>query len=171
MTHDPSARRNPEAIPPASLHRILEREYPDIKRGMDDFLLQRGGVTGAILGLRGSITALRRHIYLEQEFLFPPLRAAGMTGQVFAMSFEHQALWRTADQMEEQLADGSAPDMQQQTCRMLIAELDQHISKEGPIVFGHADELLTPEEQATLRDFVESALLPPGWVCQEPPTS
>ncbi|MDN5893362.1 MAG: hemerythrin domain-containing protein [Nocardioides sp.] len=153
---------------PARLHRALQEDYAGIERRIDDFLVQRGGVGAATLGLREAITSLRRHIHLEEEILFPALRRAGMTGPVFAMSTEHFDLWSTMDRMEQRLADGCSQAEQQEVGRMLMAELDRHSSKEEPIVFGHAEDVLAPEDLADVRAFVESATLPPGWVPQEP---
>ena len=44
--------------------------------------------------LAGAIAALRRHIYLEEEFLFPPLKTAGLMIQIFAMLRQHGDLWK-----------------------------------------------------------------------------
>ena len=43
--------------------------------------------------------ALRRHIYLEEAFLVPPLRAAGAAMPVPVMLREHGELWRTVDSL------------------------------------------------------------------------
>lgn len=157
-----------EAVHPASLHRTLEEDYPRIEAGIADYLVRRGGLHAAAKGLRSSIDALRRHIYLEEEFLFPVLREAGMLGPIFAMSSEHLDLWSTLDRMEEQLSDGSSQEARDQTCRILRAELGRHAFKEDPIVFGHTDGVLSPEQLATVRELIENASLPPGWACQAP---
>ena len=152
----------------ASLRRALEEDRPLIEQGISDFLIQRGGLVAASDALRASMAALRRHIYLEQELLFPLLEDRGMHGPIFAMSVEHADLWRTLDRMEEQLDDAGPWPAKQQTCQILLAEFERHTSKEDPIVFGHTEDVLASEEQEALRDFIQSAMLPPGWVCREP---
>lgn len=165
---DADISRSPEdpiAGRAVTLQKILERDFPAIERGINEFLALHGGSTAATVGLRRSIEALRRHIYVEQEFVFPPLRSAGREGPVIAMSSDHADLWRTMDELETFLADHKSPKAQQQTCQILMAELDRHLSREDPIVFRHVVEVLTPQDEATLRDEVEHAVLPPDWVC------
>lgn len=170
MTHEAPGHLSgaPGITHPPSLHAALKQDFALIERGIQDFLDRRGGLSAATQSLRESIATLRRHIYIEEEFLFPALRDAGEIGPVFAMSTEHHDLWSTLDQMELQLADGSPEAVQQQTCQILMAEFDRHSSAEDPIVFGHAQDSLTSQEQATLRSFVENSVLPPSWVCREP---
>ncbi|MEO6996601.1 MAG: hemerythrin domain-containing protein, partial [Terracoccus sp.] len=58
-----------------SLTALLEREHHEIDAGIEAFL--EGLAQNEIRDqeLTRSVGALRRHIYLEEEFLFPPLRA------------------------------------------------------------------------------------------------
>lgn len=91
--------------------------------------------------LRIAFTALRRHIYLEEQFLFPPIRAEGLTMPILVMLREHGTLWQ---QME----------------------LDQHNSKEEPIVYPHAETALAPKAAADLETFLRSGSMPEGWVCE-----
>lgn len=167
QTYD-SARYDVGAVGAASLHTALEEDFPDIERAIGDFLLQRGGLRAASADLSRAMAKLRRHIYVEEEFLFPLLQGAEMAGPLYALSGEHQDLWLTMDRMDEQLRDDSSQQSRQQACRILSAEVDRHVTKEDPIVFGRAEEILTFQEQATLRDFVENVPLPPEWRCREP---
>lgn len=152
----------------ADLHAVLAEDFPDIERAIRDFLVQRGGVEVATEDLRAAMEKLRRHIYLEEEFLFPALAEADWAGPVFAMSKEHRELWSTLDRMEEHLNAQSPLREQQDVCRILRAEVERHVSKEDPIVFGHAEEALSPEGQSDLRYFVENLARPSGWECREP---
>ncbi len=152
----------------AGLHAVLAEDFPDIERAICDFLVQRGGADGATRNLRTAMETLRRHIYLEEEFLFPALAEADWAGPVFAMSKEHCELWSTLDRMEEHLSTQSPLREQQDVCRILRAEVERHLSKEDPIVFGHAEEALSPEGQSDLRHFAENLARPPGWQCREP---
>ena len=58
-----------------SLAAALQREHHEIDAGIERFL--RAGDVGA---LTRAVRALRRHIYFEEEFLFPPLAGAGPFG-------------------------------------------------------------------------------------------
>nr|WP_274635836.1 hemerythrin domain-containing protein [Microbacterium bovistercoris] len=114
--------------------------------------------------LREAMTALRRHIYLEEEFLFPPLRAAGMMMPILVMEREHGELWRQMDSLEDLLTDAAA-DAAQQASRELLALLDSHNSKEEPIVYPRADADLSAEQREQLARFLDAGTIPDGWVC------
>ncbi|UUT35165.1 hemerythrin domain-containing protein [Microbacterium elymi] len=114
--------------------------------------------------LREAMTALRRHIYLEEEFLFPPLRAAGMMMPILVMEREHGELWRQMDSLEDLLMDAAA-DAAQQASRELLALLDSHNSKEEPIVYPRADADLSAEQREQLARFLDAGTIPDGWVC------
>lgn len=58
-----------------SLQAALTREHRDIDAFVAD--LDRGVVGPE--ALLNAFEALRRHIYLEAEFLFPPIRQVGLT--------------------------------------------------------------------------------------------
>jgi iron-sulfur cluster repair protein YtfE (RIC family) len=109
------------------------------------------------------VAALRRHIYLEEEFLFPPLRQAGLMAPIFVMLREHGELWRSMDQLDAALAaEESVGDL----CRELLRQLDAHNSKEEPIIYPQADAGLSPHAAEQLMDFLTAAHTPDGWVCQ-----
>lgn len=169
MSHDLPTPAAPTGVAwSVNLHHALAQEYPAIQQRIDGFLVQLGGWPFASAELAHSVTALRRHIYVEEEFLFPPLREAGMVGPVYAMSADHQDLWRSLVRVEEHLNDASSYEVQQESCRILAAQLDRHTSREDPVVFEHVDDVLSPQAMADLRAFVENATPPPGWTCPEP---
>lgn len=118
-----------------------------------------------------TLTALRRHIYLEEEFLFPPLRAAGMIPPVLVMLREHGEIWRTLEAIAAGLdpeADGDATRAGVTgQCRELLAQLATHNAKEEPIIYPQGDNVLTHEAKDDLRAFIESGQMPEGWVCAQ----
>ena len=44
-----------------------------------------------------AMESLRRHIFLEEQLLFPPLREAGMIAPVLVMLREHGEIWQSLD--------------------------------------------------------------------------
>ncbi len=153
-----------------SLAGALEREHREVDQGIEAF-------TGAPAGERDpkpllrAVHALRRHIYLEEEFLFPPLRSAGLVAPVFVMLREHGQLWQTMDALESYL-DADGPDGAARTlCRQLVVQLVHHNPKEERILYPQADEVLTEAEAGRLRAFLDSGELPGGWVCAKAPAS
>ena len=61
-----------------SLAEALEREHHEIDAGIEEFLARRARRGDQRAPLRRALAALRRHIYLEEEFVFPPLDDAGL---------------------------------------------------------------------------------------------
>lgn len=147
---------------PTSLAAALEREHREIDDGLaafaaDDRLEQRLGA------LERAITALRRHIYLEEEFLFPPLRDAGLAVPVFVMLREHAQLWATLDELERELREGGTG---LRLCHQLVVALQHHNLKEERVLYPQADIVLTQPAAGHLHAFIETGQLPAGWVCQ-----
>lgn len=143
----------------------LEREHREIDGGIESFTasLEAGG--NDTDPLVRAMAGLRRHIYLEEEFLFPPLREAGMMMPIMVMLREHGELWNTMDGVETLLAEDTEPEAMLKSCRELLAQLDKHNSKEEPIIYTQADTVLTATASAELSAFLEAGRMPTGWVC------
>lgn len=142
-----------------TLAAALEREHREIDEGIEAFTASGGQETGP---LKRALDALRRHIYLEEEFLFPPLRDGGLMAPVFVMLREHGEIWRAMDRLEGELGGEAG----QAAAHELLAILERHNSKEEPILYPQADAVLTPEAAERLHGFIASGRTPEGWVCQ-----
>lgn len=145
-----------------SLSAALEREHREIDHGIAAFLTGPGEAAA----LARATAALRRHIYLEEEFLFPPLRDGGLSMPIFVMMREHGAVWDTMDELDALLAKGTQDDAVAATGQDLLARLARHNAKEEPVIYPQADHGLTEAATAALRDFMETGQLPQGWVCE-----
>jgi len=146
-----------------TLRAALEREHHEIDAGIEKFLED----PAATQSLATAFTALRRHIYLEEEYLFPPLRAEGLMGPVFVMLKEHGELWTELDEVDRLLADGAGAPELRKKLEFLLEMLDRHNVKEEPIVYAAADQTLDAETVAEINELVETSTLPVGWVCQQ----
>lgn len=146
-----------------TLSHALEKEHRDIDSGIEEYTaaLRRGDTNPA--PLHRAMHALRRHIYLEEEILFPPLKAAGMTMPIFVMIREHGELWNTMNHLETQLDSNTNTDQLTNTCRELLAKLDNHNTKEEPIIYPHADTGLDEDTAKKLAHFLNSGDMPDGW--------
>jgi regulator of cell morphogenesis and NO signaling len=104
----------------------LQREHHEIDHGIEAFLAGRREGRADFDALARAVEALRRHIFLEEEFLFPPLRAAGLVAPVFVMLREHGEIWCTLDSLQTQIhaAGGDRSDVE--TCELLLAQLERH---------------------------------------------
>jgi hemerythrin-like domain-containing protein len=156
--------RNGEGSGERTLVSALEREHREIDRAVEAYLATRRDEQGRTEHLREAMAALRRHIYLEEEFLFPPLRAAGLVAPIFVMLREHGELWRTMGSIERGLS-GEKTGAEVPACEQLLAQLERHNSKEEPILYPRADEVLGGRASAELTAFIESGRMPPGWAC------
>ena len=165
MTTDEAQHRadHPTSEASVSLAAALEREHREIDDGLETFSAGGDGTDQRRQALERAIRALRRHIYLEEEFLFPPLRGAGLVAPVFVMLREHAQIWATLDALEHEVRQGGSGSHR---CHQLMVELQHHNLKEERVLYPQADSVLTAPAAERLRAFIETGELPPGWVCQ-----
>lgn len=143
-----------------SLAAALEREHREI----DDGLAAFAAAPGDRRPLAYAIGALRRHIYLEEEILFPLLYQAqpALGAPLFVMLREHAQMWTLLDSLEREL-EADATGLAR--IRQLRSQLLHHNIKEEQILYPRADEVLPPEGAGRLRAFLDSGESPQGWVC------
>jgi hemerythrin-like domain-containing protein len=151
--------------PAETLAAALEREHHEIDDGIEAFLGAQAEGRGDTQPLTDAMRALRRHIYLEEAFLFPPLREAGFVAPIFVMLREHGLIWYTLDALARVRARDGAGAATSGVCRRLLAQLDRHNSKEEPILYPQADAVLNAEAGEDLRAFLAQGAFPEGWVC------
>ncbi len=154
-------------MPSLALSAELTREHREIDDAIETFIekLDCGSVRHELL--TETLEALRRHIYLEEVFLFPPLREARIVMPIFVMMREHGQLWRTMDALTDLLADSNDSRRLRDTCTQLLDQLHQHNSKEEPVIYPNADIDLPLQTSAELTRFIETGRAPDGWVCQQ----
>ncbi len=150
-----------------TLTAVLEREHQEIDAGLESFV--EGLDAGELRHeeLERAADALRRHIYLEEELLFPPLRAAGMLAPVLVMLREHGDIWRALDALQLEVGPGTAAPTAGDRCRALLAQLASHNAKEEPIIYPQGDAVLDDAAKRDLHEFLDSGRMPPGWVCAQ----
>jgi regulator of cell morphogenesis and NO signaling len=149
-----------------SLADALEREHHEIDDGIDAFTSAPTIGTHETAVLLGAIAALRRHIYLEEEFVFPPMRGGGMVAPLFVMVREHAQLWATLDVLESELSSHADDGVLRKRCDELMAGLQQHNPKEEQVIYPQADLSLSVEAISDLKVFMTSGQLPDGWICE-----
>lgn len=129
-----------------SLIEALEREHHEIDRDLDRFLTDTHGGGRDSAPLLQAITALRRHIYLEEEYLFPALPDPALAAPVFVMLREHAQIWQLLDSLEREVrahdGDGAATT---HLCRQLAVQLQHHNQKEERIIYPAAANTIPPE--------------------------
>ncbi|AYE98660.1 hemerythrin domain-containing protein [Mycobacterium paragordonae] len=150
-----------------SLSAELTREHREIDAALQAFIEKLDCGSVQTESLTGTLEALRRHIYLEEVFLFPPLRDAGVVMPIFVMMREHGQLWQTMDALTDLLADGHDYSRLRDMSIKLLDQLLQHNSKEEPVIYPNADTELPPHTSAELTRFIVTGRAPEGWVCQQ----
>jgi len=142
-----------------SLAAAFEREHREIDEGIAALAASPGDPQP----LTRAIRALRRHIYLEEEFLFPLLGEAepALRAPVFVMLREHAQIWNTLDALEREPGGSTGHALR----RQLTSQLLHHNLKEERVLYPRADVVLPPTAAERLRAFLGSGELPEGWVC------
>ena len=145
-----------------SLVDALEREHQQIDHAIDDFLSEGGDATA----LLGAITALRRHIYLEEEYLFPALPDPALAAPVFVMLREHAQMWRLLDALDDVLRTRDDRSEAARLCKQLSIQLQHHNQKEERILYTAAATTIPTELTDRIRGLIHSTPeAPSGWVC------
>ena len=142
-----------------SLATALEREHREIGAGIAAFTAAPQDPRPLLSAIR----ALRRHIYLEEELLFPLLCEAepGLMAPALVMLREHAQIWAGLDALEREPTAGTAPA----TGRQVSVQLLHHNLKEEKVLYPRADAVLPLAAAGRLRAFLDSGDLPEGWVC------
>lgn len=151
-----------------SLQLMLVSEHRAIDAAIEP--LVEGGAVSAERrkALVHAVEVLRRHIYAEEEMLFPQLRAAGMVGPVLVMLREHAQMWQTLDALDRLLESAAiGDDAIPVLARQLFAQLQAHNPKEEAILYSQLEVVLGSDEAAHLRQFLGSGQLPQDWICQQ----
>ena len=145
----------------------LEREHQEVDSAIGAFLEKLAGGTVDTAELTAALTALRRHIYLEEEILFPPLRTGARMMSIFGMIRGHGEIWHTIDALAAGLADGADAAALREHAARLLELLTAHNKVEEPVIYPGADADLSPEQASTLGDFLADGVMPDGWVCEK----
>ena len=154
-------------MPGRVLSAALMRQHREVNTAIELFIekLDAGSLQPELL--MALLEALRRHIYLEEVFVFPPVRKAGIVMPIFVMMREHGQLWNTMDALTELLADGRDGLRLKDTRDQLLEQLHEHNFKEEPVIYLHAEYDWTAPTSAELSQFIVTGCIPDGWVCQQ----
>jgi hemerythrin-like domain-containing protein len=147
-----------------TLDAALTREHREIDAGLEAFAASLAEGEARVEPLLGAVEALRRHIYLEEEMLFPALRAAGLIAPVLVMLREHGAIWQAMDTLTAEAEGGADQEAMRRVGRELASLLETHNMKEEPILYTQADRVLSAPASEELGAFLESGRMPEGWV-------
>lgn len=158
--------RTAGADPAESLSQALVREHGEI----DDAITRCADIPvagpDARAALRRAVAELRRHIYVEEELLFPPLRAAGMTGPILVMLREHAQMWPVLATLDRELVERVDDDELHRACRQLLVLLQHHNPKEEQILYPQVDHVVGDDERHGVLQLLDTGEMPQDWICQ-----
>ncbi len=106
--------------------------------------------------------ALRHHIFVEEEALFPVLRVGGLVGPVFVMLREHAEIWQALDAIEAEVGRDTTRALA--AMASMIAVLEPHNSKEEQILYPASGQVLNADDTEGVRLAFEQGKRPGGWV-------
>ncbi len=148
-----------------TLSAALQREHHEIDEGLATLTTEADSGAQDPAAVTRAIHALRRHIYLEEEFLFPPLADARLLAPVFVMLREHTQIWVTLDALQHELDTNARTGRAAQALgHQLAVQLQHHNLKEERILYPQADQVLTAAATQHLQAFLQTGQLPEGWV-------
>ena len=151
----------------ATLAEALEQEHKDIDAGISAFTGGLADGAPPVDTMRKALAAHRRHIYLEETILFPPLRAGGMCAAILVMLREHGQMWNLMDELEPLVAAGGTDPAVPGLCEKFVALIAAHNLKEEATIYAKADETLNGPATEQLREFLATGTMPAGWVCEK----
>jgi hemerythrin-like domain-containing protein len=146
------------------------RQHREIGAAIATFIeiLQRGSLrTSQVAAM---LEVLRRHIYVEEVFLFPAIREAGIVIPIVAMMREHGQLWATMESLTQLLTEPEDSPRLKAACTQLLDQLHKHSFNEEPAIYLHANYEFSSSTSAELTRFVATGRLPEGWTCQQAKT-
>ncbi len=144
----------------------LEREHNEIDGQIAAFVA--GLKVGEIRAepITRAMAALKRHIYIEEAFLFPPMRNGGLTMPIFVMIREHGDMWRMMDVLAQLVASGADRTAVRDVCEQMVVALESHNVKEEAVIYPQVEGSFTPEAEEEMKRFLATGTTPEGWVCQ-----
>lgn len=151
----------------ATLAEALEKEHQDIDAGIAVFTTGLAGGRPPVDTMINALTAHRRHIYLEEAMLFPPLRAGGLFAAILVMLREHGQMWQLMDELQPLVEAGGTDPRVPELCERFVALIAAHNLKEEATIYSKADEVLTAPASEELRAFMATGTMPEGWVCEK----
>jgi len=134
-------------------HRKVARLLDTVKSSPD-----RSKARNAFAELQQLLT---RHIYCEEELLFPALEARGISGPTEVMRFEHGQIWSLLIHIRKEFEEDNPPPTG--ILNELSGLLEAHDMKEENILYPAADDAIQSAEALVER--ARKVIPPESWVC------
>lgn len=142
-----------------SEHRWIDARFRRFEEG-----LARGQI--ATEPFEEAAKVLHRHIYLEEELLFPAVEARGLVSPTAVMAMEHGEICRFLGGIRDLIQGKASPERIQGPFKALRGLLEEHNFKEERVLYPNADRILGQDEVAAVVGRMKEAEAPEGWACR-----
>jgi len=151
---------------PATITAVLEPEHRWIDERFERFraLLADGRVNAD--PFEEAANALHRHMYVEEEILFPEVETRGLAAPVEVMFQEHGEICRLLNIVQDLTTSGAPPADIEASLEAVLRILGEHGIKEEMVLYPTADQVLDGPEFAQLVRRIRDAVPPEGWSCR-----
>lgn len=147
-----------EIEPPSQL---LQHQHRQIDVGVEGIV----DGSGSLESLAESLRLLYLHIYVEEEFLFPPLERFGITMPIFVMKKEHAEMWPFLQALDDGVKAEASIESLKRPARSLSRLLRVHNPKEEEVVYTAADRLVAEQPDQPWLEALTTGEVPTGWSC------
>lgn len=134
------------------------------------------GIAGLVDGsgsraeLTDGVYLLRRHIYVEEAFLFPVIEQdAGRLMALARMRYEHGDMWPHIESAIDLLAAKADLDDLLPASEAMLRLLRAHDPKEEEAIYTAADRYHAGDGHPPLADLFATNEIPAGWKCRYAP--
>ena len=134
------------------------------------------GITGLVdgSGSRAELTAgvhlLRRHIYVEEAFLFPVIEQdAGRWMALARMRYEHGDMWPHIESAVGLLTAKAPLEDLLPACEALVRLLHAHDPKEEEAIYTAADRYEAGDGRPSFMELFATNDIPANWKCRYAP--
>ena len=150
----------------ASISELLESEHRWVDGQFQQFRqdLAEGRINKE--PFQKAAKVLHRHIFIEEEILFPEVEAYGLVGPTTMMAHEHGAICRFLDEIQGLIQSNTSPGRIADAFNALHSLLGEHNIKEEQVLYPTADQLLSQDDVAKVVQQLKTAEAPAGWKCR-----
>ncbi|MBI2872007.1 MAG: hemerythrin domain-containing protein [Chloroflexi bacterium] len=151
---------------PDTVSQTLESEHRWIDGRFAQFQQALAGGQVVAEPFREAARVLHRHIFLEEDLLFPEVEARGLAGPTAVMAQEHGQICRMLGDVEGLITQNASPERIHDAMKALASLLEEHNLKEERVLYPSADQLLGQHDLAQLLRRFKTAKVPDGWACR-----
>ncbi len=151
------SRSNQELL--AAQHRVMELGISGLVDG-----------SGSRQELSEAVYLLRRHIYVEEAFLFPVIdQDQGRWMALAQMQSDHGAMWPHIESAITLLQANALLDNLVPAAQAMLKLLEGHDSREELAIYSVGDRYVTDANHPPLETLFATTEIPPGWRCLRAP--